>query len=251
MLAGVLASKAGTADGLLPAEIIADYQLGGAYPPPAGVTVVVRDSREKAVPGIFNICYVNGFQSQPGVTWPKSLLLLDAKGNPIADPNWPDEYFLDISTQAKRESILARLLPSIKGCAIKEFGGVEFDNLDSYTRTNGRIAESDAVTFAKMLVSATKSLGMAAGQKNAPDLAARGRSEIGFTFVVAEECHRWDECAAYSSSYGNQVINIEYSDDLRGTFDGVCADPKTPKSTILRDRLLVPKGAAGYVYRRC
>ena len=43
-----------------------DYQLGGAYAPPAGVTIVSRD--RKAAPGraaLYNICYVNGFQIQP------------------------------------------------------------------------------------------------------------------------------------------------------------------------------------------
>jgi hypothetical protein len=134
---------------------------------------------------------------------------------------------------------------------VKGFMAVEFDNLDSYTRTGGRLSVAHAVAFAKMLVSATNSAGMAAGQKNAAEISARGRSEIGFAFAVAEECHRWDECRAYTEVYGKQVINIEYSDDLRGTFEEVCADPQTPKSTILRDRLLLPSGENGYVYRRC
>ena len=42
-----------------------DYQLGGAYPPPAGVTIVSRDRNERRRAGLYNICYVNGFQIQP------------------------------------------------------------------------------------------------------------------------------------------------------------------------------------------
>ncbi len=42
-----------------------DYQLGGAYPPPAGVSIVSRDREEAPVAGLYNICYVNGFQIQP------------------------------------------------------------------------------------------------------------------------------------------------------------------------------------------
>ncbi len=251
VLSGAEIAVAQAASGPLPAAIKADYQLGGAYAPPVGVTVVVRDSTAQAASGLFNICYINGFQSQPGSVWPKTLLLLDAKGNPIADENWPDEYYLDISTDAKRKAILERLTPVIKGCAAKGFNAAEFDNLDSYTRTGGRLTLANAVAFAKLLVAATTSAGMAAGQKNAADLSERGRSEIGFTFAVSEECHRWDECRAYTGVYGAQVINIEYSDDLRGTFEGVCADAQTPKATILRDRMLVPKGGKGYVYRRC
>jgi hypothetical protein len=242
---------AGASDAFLPPDIKADYQLGAAYPPPSGVTIVVRDSTDMPQPNLFNICYINGFQSQPGTIWPQNLLLLDDNGNPLADPNWPDEYFFDISTDAKRKAILNRLLASIKGCAAKGFRAVDFDNLDSYTRTGGRLTVTHAVAFAKMLVAATKANGMAAGQKNAPDLARRGRDEIGFDFVVCEECHRWNECHAYTEVYANQIINIEYTDDLRGTFEQVCADPQTPKSTILRDRLFVPKGTPGYAYRRC
>ncbi len=251
VLSGAQVLTAHAESGPLPADIKADYQLGGAYAPPAGVNVVVRDSTGQPAPGLFNICYINGFQSQPGNVWPKTLLLLDAKDNPIADENWPDENILDISTDAKRTAILGRLVPVIKGCAAKGFRAVEFDNLDSYTRTGGRLTVGDSVAFAKMLVFAATSAGMAAGQKNAAELSERGRSEIGFTFAVSEECHRWDECRAYTGVYGAQVIDIEYSDDLRGTFEKVCKDPQSPKATILRDRMLVPKGGAGYVYRRC
>ena len=42
-----------------------DYQLGGAYTPPAGVTVVSRDRTATPASGLYNICYVNGFQIQP------------------------------------------------------------------------------------------------------------------------------------------------------------------------------------------
>jgi hypothetical protein len=235
----------------LPSTIKPDYQLGGSYAPAADVNVVIRDSTDRPASGVYSICYINGFQSQPGSVWPKELLLRNAKGVPIADPDWPDEYFLDISTEAKRTAILVRLAPAIKACAKKGFRAVEFDNLDSYTRTGGRLKLADAVAFAKLLVATTTSSGMAAGQKNAVELSQRGRQEIGFSFVVTEECHRWNECRDYTKVYGNQIINIEYSDDLRGTFAEVCADPQTPKSTILRDRLLVPKGNAGYVYKRC
>src|SRR6185369_6484365 len=50
---------------LPPVNAKADYQLGGAYPPPAGVMVVSRDRLAARVDGLYNICYVNGFQIQP------------------------------------------------------------------------------------------------------------------------------------------------------------------------------------------
>src|SRR5262245_45079551 len=43
-----------------------DYQLGGAYDPPADVEVLSRDRTDAPAPGLYNVCYVNGFQAQPG-----------------------------------------------------------------------------------------------------------------------------------------------------------------------------------------
>jgi len=40
-----------------------DYQLGGAYDPPAGVDIVVRDSTDEPAAGVYSVCYLNGFQT--------------------------------------------------------------------------------------------------------------------------------------------------------------------------------------------
>ncbi len=72
---------------LPPANGMLDYQLGGAYTPPAGVVVVSRDRTASPAPGIYNICYVNGFQTQSDersfwLTEHPELLLRDASGDP-------------------------------------------------------------------------------------------------------------------------------------------------------------------------
>ncbi len=238
--------------GPLPAGAVADYQLGGGYPPPAGVNVVVRDSTDRPESGYFNICYVNGFQTQPGADWPAALLVPGPDGQPLADPGWPDEFLLDISTAAKRADNLDLLKPVIQTCADKRFDAVEFDNLDSYTRSEGALTLEDAVAFARLLVEASAGLGLPVGQKNTSALGRRGRDEVGFSFAVAEECHRWDECAAYTGVYGaDQVLGIEYADDLRGSFAEACADPARPGSLILRDRMLSPAGQPGHVFETC
>lgn len=238
-------------EGPLPPGAVADYQLGGAYPPPDGVTVVVRDSTDVPAPGLFSICYVNAFQTQPGADWPVDLLLTRWDGAPIADPDWPDEYLLDIGTPEARMANLARVLPAIRACADKGFDAVEFDNLDSYTRSSGKLSQRDALEFARLLVMAAGDLGLPAGQKNAAELGWRGR-RAGFSFAVAEGCHRWDECGAYTRIYGAaQVIGIEYADDLRGPFDAACASPDRPGSLILRDRMLAPAGRPGHVFETC
>ena len=50
----------------LPTGTDVDYQLGGERPVPDRVGIVVRDREAAPVEGRYNVCYVNGFQSQPG-----------------------------------------------------------------------------------------------------------------------------------------------------------------------------------------
>jgi hypothetical protein len=244
--------SAGASDIVLPpAGAVADYQLGSSYSPDAEVRIVARDSTEKPAAGLYSICYLNGFQTQPGVSWPVDLLLTDASGAPLADPGWPDEYLFDISTEANRDQLSEALAEDIRGCASAGFQAVEFDNLDSYTRSNGALTQADAVAFATELVAAAHAAGLAAGQKNAPDLAAQGAASIGFDFAVAEECVRYQECASYTEAYGQHVIDIEYADDLPAPFAEVCASDERPESTMVRDHNLTVRGGDGYVYQHC
>lgn len=235
----------------IPSGAIPDYQLGGAYQPPVGVTVVARDSTAMPAKGLYNICYVNGFQTQPDSKWPRELLVSGKNGKPFADPGWPDEYLLNISSAPLRDKIAKRLEATISACATAGFDAVEFDNLDSFSRSNGALKQADAVAFAHLLVEIAHRNGLAAGQKNTPQLSDDERRQIGFDFAVSEECHRFDECSAYTAYYGDQVINIEYTDDLRGKFSDVCRDKNTPKATILRDRLLQTPEQKQYRYAHC
>lgn len=236
---------------LPPAGAAFDYQLGGAYEPPPGVEVVVRDSTADPAPEAYSICYVNGFQTQPGDHWPEELLVHEDSGEPLVDPNWPDEHLLDISTPANREDIAHRQADTIARCAQAGYQAVEFDNLDSYTRSEGRLELDDAVAHAKLLVEKAHEEGLAAAQKNTAELATRGREEIGFDFAVTEECDRWEECEDFAAVYGAHVLNIEYTDDLRGEPAEICARESTPESTIIRDRELVPDGEQEHAYRSC
>ena len=224
LLGVLLGAGPAWAEGPLPPGAVADYQLGGGYPPAPGVTVVVRDSTDTPTPGLYNICYVNGFQTQPGADWPEALLLRGPVAAPLADPGWPDEFLLDISTPDLMAANLKRLRPALQACADKGFDAVEF-------RSGGRLDEGDALAFAALLVKAARDLGLAAGQKNTAELAAEGRDRAGFTFAVTEACHRWDDCAAFTSVYGaGQVLGIEYADDLRGSFAETCANPDRPEA---------------------
>ncbi|WP_291045145.1 endo alpha-1,4 polygalactosaminidase [Herbiconiux sp.] len=269
-LAVLLAGCAGPAadPSVFPAGPVVDYQLGGGYPPPEGVTVVARDSTDEPAEGVYSICYVNGFQTQPGADWPDGLVLHDASGAEVFDPGWPDERLLDLRTAENREAAADELAPVIRGCADAGFQAVEFDNLDSYTRSDGAFGLEEAVAFGSLLVEEAHAAGLAAGQKNTPQLADRGHDEIGFDFAVAEECAYYEECSAYTDVYGDRVIDIEYADAFEAgtesfeggtesfegavtSFEQVCADPDRPFGTVLRDRDLAPAGAEGHVYARC
>ncbi len=240
----------------LPAEGLIDYQLGGASAPAPGVTLVVRDASESPASSIPTICYLNGFQTQPGelddwlATAPEAVLL-DAVGAPVIDPNWPDEALLDPRTPEARTAIVDRLGPLIDACADKGFVAIEFDNFDSYTRSDGALTADDALELATLLVDRAHNAGLAAGQKNALELGPRGRDEAGFDFAVLEECDRWAECALATEVYGDQVLNIEYTDDLRGTWAEVCARGEVPALTVLRDRMLTPPTSPDHVLAHC
>lgn len=236
---------------LPPAEAVADYQLGGAYAPDPAVGIVVRDSTEQPADGVYSVCYVNGFQSQPGAAWPAELLLTDATGEPLIDPDWPDEHILDISTAGKRADAAARIGETVELCESKGFLAVEFDNLDSYTRSGGQLALRDTIAFATLLVDIAHANGLAAGQKNTVELGSRGRDEVGFDFAVAEECDQYRECEAYTDVYGDAVIAIEYTDELRRPFEQVCNAPSTPETTVLRDRDLASAGDPDHHFEFC
>lgn len=85
-----------------------DYQLGGGYPPTDDVTVVVRDRSDEPASGLYSICYLNAFQTQPDALedWPADAVLTDTAGKPVRDPDWPDEALLDISTSAGQQIVV-------------------------------------------------------------------------------------------------------------------------------------------------
>ncbi|MBK1785959.1 endo alpha-1,4 polygalactosaminidase [Prauserella sp. ASG 168] len=233
-----------------------DYQLGAAYPPGDGVGLVVRDSTAEPAEGAYNVCYVNGFQSQPQDRdlWledRRDLVLSGDDGEPVTDPAWPDELILDTSTPAKRERLAEFAGEVVARCADSGFQAIEVDNLDSYTRSAGALDVEDNLALAAELARIAHEHGVLIGQKNAAELGERGRDEAGFDFAVAEECVRWDECSAYTDVYGQAVLDIEYTDDLEGPFREACERVPTPRSTILRDRDLVGPDERGYTYDAC
>ncbi|MCK9794330.1 endo alpha-1,4 polygalactosaminidase [Isoptericola sp. 4D.3] len=243
---------------LPPVDGAFDYQLGGAYDEArAPLDVVVRDATAPPLPGAYNVCYVNGFQTQPDQadlwTGREDLLLHEADGDLVVDPDWPDEHVLDPSTAEQRAGILEVLGPVVTGCAQAGFDAVEIDNLDTWTRFDA-IDEAGAHALARAYADLAHRSGLAVAQKNAAEVTRVAHDDLGFDLAVTEECAAWDECDAYTDVYGDHVLQVEYLDSLADaglTFDDVCARDDRAPLTILRDRDLVAAGEAGYVYEAC
>lgn len=195
---------------LPPAGVAWDYQLGGDRPVPDQVGIVVRDRTSEPLDGRYNVCYVNGFQTQPGAKrfWRRHwrLVLKDEGGDPVVDGAW-GEWLLDVGTAAKRRA-LARIVGGwTAGCAANGFDAIEYDNLDSFTRSGGRLSPRDARRFAALLVPQAHEEGLAAAQKNRAGWDGRS---VGYDFAIAEECARWHECGGYAATYGPLVLAVEY-----------------------------------------
>jgi hypothetical protein len=246
-----------------PADAKFDYQIGGPYPPPAGVRVVSRDwFAARPLRRGYSICYVNAFQTQDdeaGVkrpdersAWPADLVL-SGLGD---DPHWGGEYLVDIRDAGRRERAADWLQPMIGTCARKGYDAVEYDNLDSWTRFDGTPREGDvpfgkaqAIAFAELLADGAHALGLAVAQKNTVELtAAQVRGRIGFDFAIAEECGRYRECRRYRRVYGDRVIAIEYR---RRDFARTCRSVGRRLAVVLRDRNVTAPGSRTYRYDAC
>jgi hypothetical protein len=181
---------------------------------------------------------VNGFQTQPDerAFWRSRMwLVLHQGGKPVVDEAW-NEMLLDLRTPAKRKRLAQIVGGWTRRCAADGYDAVEFDNLDSFTRSHGLIRRSQAVAYARLLVRAAHDAGLAAGQKNLAEFDGR---TIGYDFAVAEECGRWHECGRYVADFGRRVLVIEYR---RPDFTRTCSRWADRLAVVLRDLDLSPNG---------
>ena len=260
------------------------YQLGGAYTPEPGVTIVTRDrTAAPAGAGFYNICYVNLLQTQPdgegqsttnppyGTTqwWINNhphLLLRDSSGQLIADDVWSEAIF-DVRTSTKRQQLLAIQDDWFADCKTDGYQAIEPDNLDVFLRSDGYLTFAQTKEYLKLVVPTVHDLDLAIAQKNTSETGdgygGIGKTFVdtvspaqGFDFAVAEGCARWLECDTYTDVYGPLVIEIEYIDENdpivhpgesvpRTPFDWICEQDGDERSIILRDRDLVTPSNVG------
>ncbi|WP_130797090.1 endo alpha-1,4 polygalactosaminidase [Streptomyces otsuchiensis] len=225
-----------------------DYQIGGAYTPDDAVEIVIRDHEADPAPGLYNICYVNAFQVQPGAEdeWDDDLLLRDADGDVVYDGDW-GEAVLDIRTDDRRERIAQRVGTWMESCADRGYQAVEPDNYDTFFRFDDLLTEDDAVSMITLISDRAHAAGLAVAQKNAVELADRAE-EAGLDFAVAEECGQWNECEGYASVFDDRVLVVEYSEQGMAT---ACEGWGDRLSVIRRDLAVSPPGRDGYLRETC
>lgn len=242
------AGAAAAAVTLPPAHANFDYQIGGAYTPPTGVKVVSRDHTASPAAGLYNICYVNAFQTQPGAEgeWDADLLLQDANGEVVYDGYW-GEAVLDIRTDDKRKRIAEKVNGWVDDCASKGFQAVEPDNFDTFTRYSKLLTQANAEDMIQRLSTYAHGKGLAIGQKNTAELSG-DHADNGLDFAIAEECGDNDECDVYTKAFGNNVIAIEYTDEGMAT---ACEGFGDKISVVRRDEDVTPIGSSGYVRETC
>jgi hypothetical protein len=236
---------------LPPANAAFDYQIGTAYPPPAGVRVVSRDRQAPPAAGLYNICYVNAFQAQPAeVAWWQrnhdDLLLRDGDGEYVVDDAW-NEIVLDIRTPAKRAALAGIVNGWIDGCAAAGFQAVEPDNIDTFDRFDDLLTREQAVAFLGLLAPHAHAAGLAIGQKNTTSLEGLGRA-AGLDFAIAEECGEHVECGDYAGVYGANVIDIEYT---AAGYEKACAAVGATLTVVQRDLEVTAPGGPDYIYAAC
>ncbi|MCB0874705.1 MAG: endo alpha-1,4 polygalactosaminidase [Solirubrobacterales bacterium] len=262
LLGGAILPAAAGAYSPPPPDAGFDYQIGGDYPLPAGVSVVSRDwFSGRPAGGAYSICYVNAFQTQANErgtdrpdersNWPRGLVLRRLGD----DPHWGGEYLIDIGSAKKRRRASRWVAQMIRSCADSGYDAVEFDNLDSWTRFNGTplaprvpFGKRQALAYARLLAARSHALDLAVGQKNTAGITRAESDRVGFDFAIAEECGRYHECGRYRRVYGDEVVAIEYR---RRDFRSSCRAVGDRIAVVLRDRLVSTPAKRRYVFEAC
>jgi hypothetical protein len=232
------AATAGTTITLPPTGTDWDYQLGGSRPVPASVGIVERDRRASPNAGTYDICYVNGFQTQADekAFWHRHWsLVLKRDGKPVVDSVW-GEWLLDLRTADQRSALAAIMGRWTDRCAKDGYQAVEYDNLDSFNRSHGLITTAETKAYASLLVGRAHDAGLAAAQKNR---AGWDGTTVGFDFAIAEQCAQYDECGSYVDHYGSHVLAVEYHD---ASFARACRDWADRIAVVRRDVNLTRHG---------
>ena len=205
-----------------------DWQIGAssdsAIVVPAGVTLMdldgfntsaakVADLRSR---GVYTVCYIDAGSFEPGrpdsAQYPSYLKIQQ-------DPDWPAEYFLDVTDVFKPNSVLASILVKrMQMCKAKGFDALEPDNLQNDENvSDGRITAQQQLDFNGWIADRAHENGLAVFQKNGPDKILQ-RDRTGkmmvekFDGILNEQCQEYAECGALAeyTKRGKLALNVEY-----------------------------------------
>lgn len=122
--------------------------------------------------------------------------------------DWPGERYVDITSPIVRSIMTERLdLAVSKGC-----DGVEPDNVDEYTNSNGLgITAADQLDFNTFIATQAHQRGLSVGLKN--DLDQVTALVSYFDWVLDEQCNEFDECDTLKPFHtaNKAVFGAEYS----------------------------------------
>jgi hypothetical protein len=143
--------------------------------------------------------------------WRKDAALFPPQDLGLPLDNWPRERWVNTKSDAVRQIMLRRMdLAQQRG-----FYGVDVDNVDFHTHTNGfKATESDSIDYIRILARAAHARGLKFGLKNAIELIYAVKNEVDF--YVNEEAHQYKEIESYLG-LGKPVVNLEYRPLSKGT----------------------------------
>ena len=146
-------------------------------------------------------------------------------GNPLS--NFPDEYWLNITTnatginpntgqrQTARAFLLDEMLARLKEARLIGVDAIEFDDVDGWQSHNGlNLTAADQLRYNVRLANLAHQMGFGVGLKN--DLSQANTLQPYFDFAINEQCFQYSECGAlvpWPSRYGKAVFNVEYGED--------------------------------------
>ena len=247
-------------------KVIWDWQIGASTDAsiglPAGANLIDLDGFGVSAAtvaalkskGAYMVCYLDVGSYEPGrpdsARYPSYLKLQQ-------DPDWPAEYFLDITDVFKPNSVLASILTDrMKMCKSKGFDALEPDNLQNDENVSGgRITSQQQLDFNGWIADQAHANGLAVFQKNGPDKILEtdrtGKMMVEkFDGILNEQCQQYSECGplAEYTKRGKLALNVEYrkSVALNCTLmhsNGIVA--------LKKDLGLVGRNMSGYLRESC
>jgi hypothetical protein len=142
-------------------------------------------------------------------------------GNPLS--HFPDEYWLNITTNAKgtnpntgklqttRRFLLDEMQTRLKEARLIGVDAIEFDDVDGWQGGSGLgITAQDQLQYNARLANMAHRMGLRVGLKN--DLSQASTLQPYFDFAINEQCFQYHECRTLRSwpKHGKAVFNVEY-----------------------------------------